>query len=105
MSLTPVYSPIPFYRWLPFYDRGEEVGEYHLLSGIDNHLKREIVFKPLNPIKLADTKIGKKLVEQFSRQNLRIDPEGAIHVRLGPNFRLERVSKQIARAYNTHDPS
>lgn len=99
MSLTPLYSLTPSYHWLPLTDRGKLVGNYRLSAGT-NYLKREFEFVPLAPNKLGDTKFGENLVEWFSRLNLRIDAEGAIHVRLGPNVRLERVSKQIARAYN-----
>ena len=58
---------------------------------------------PLSPNRLKGSKWEENLLEWFSGQNLSIDPDGAVHVELGPNVRLERVSKYKARAYKVHE--
>ena len=101
MTQTQVNIVIAYHPWLPLTDRGKVVGQYRLRAGT-NYFKREFDFMPLTPNNLVDTELGENLVEWFSRHNLSIDSDGAVSVRLGPNVRLERVSKQIARAYNIH---
>ena len=66
---------------------GETVETYNILSLSDDMVVSGIVFP----------------ADRGTLGILRIDPDGAIHVRLGPNVRLERVTRHIAHAYKTHE--
>ena len=102
MKPIPLNQFIATYHWHTLYARGKSVGSYRLKAGTD-YLKREIEFIPLAPNRLQNTQLGIKLVERFRGQNLSIDTDGAVHVRLGPNRSLEPVSRHIARAYKVYE--
>ncbi len=102
MTPTQVNSDFATPHWHTLYARGRSVGSYRLKSDT-TYLEREIDFIPLAPNKLEKTALGSYLVERFSGQNLSIDEDGTVHVRLGPNRSLEPVSRHIAHAYKVHE--
>ncbi len=102
MTPLPVNSNFVESHWHTLYARGRSVGSYRLKAET-TYLEREIDFIPLAPNKLEKTALGAYLRDRFSGQNLIIDSDGTVHVRLGPHRSLGPVSRHIAHAYNTHE--
>ena len=74
------------------------MGLFRLKPGSD-HLEREIEFRPLIPIPLKQSPIGNYLKREFQDFTCKIDEEGGVSVRLGPNQPLDPIASRIAYSY------
>lgn len=89
---TPHHSHA--WRTLPL-----EVGLFRLKTGT-TYLDREIEFHPITPIPIIKTGLGEYLEHELKDFGVKIDDEGDISVRLGPNKNLRPVLQSISWAYS-----
>jgi len=87
-----------FHRWRTLYSGSSEVGCFRLKNGTD-YLNRELEFSPLAPIALKESKLGDYLKRELQNLSGKIDDEGRVELRLGPNQLLGPVASQVAFAY------
>lgn len=84
--------------WRTLFSGSSEVGLFRLKTGT-TYLERDFEFQPLAPITLAESNLGRYLERELQDSEIKIDTEGGISVRLGPNNELGPVASVIGFAY------
>ena len=74
------------------------MGVFRLKKGT-THLQREIEFRPLVPIPLKESHLGNYLEREFRDLSGKIDDEGGVELKLGPNQTLGPVASRVAFTY------